>query len=190
MSRHNCSSSLPSELPAELLSIPLVWIRRGGRCTKAPTPSSAPSRCRSGPGRRSSPSATLRPALPRTLRPAARCARQPAPPRPTAGQAPRWFRHGQTPKRLRRGQAGIFCSPLGLYTFNGAAAKRSRNRFPTQRGGFCTPGTDGAINVSTAAESAAPADTAAESAALSATPAVSASEDGPLTSSLPSRMDL
>jgi hypothetical protein len=28
--RHNCSSSLPSELPAELLSARLVWIRRRG----------------------------------------------------------------------------------------------------------------------------------------------------------------
>jgi hypothetical protein len=27
--RHNCSSGLPSELPAELLSAPLVWIRCG-----------------------------------------------------------------------------------------------------------------------------------------------------------------
>ncbi len=45
------------------------------------------------------------------------------------------------------------------------------------------PGTGGAINVSTAAESAAPTDTDA----VSATPADTASEDGPLTSSLPSR---
>jgi hypothetical protein len=44
------------------------------------------------------------------------------------------------------------------------------------------PGTGGAINVSTAAESAAPA----ESATVSATPADTTSEDGPLTS-LPSR---
>jgi hypothetical protein len=28
--RHNSSSDLPSELPAELLSTPLVWARRGG----------------------------------------------------------------------------------------------------------------------------------------------------------------
>jgi hypothetical protein len=45
------------------------------------------------------------------------------------------------------------------------------------------PGTGGAINGSTAAESAARADTAAKSAAVSATPADTASEDGPLTSS-------
>ncbi len=87
-----------------------------------------------------------------------------------------------------RGQAGNVCKPLGLYTFsNGATVKRSQNRFPTQCGGFRTPGTGGTINVSTAAESAAPADTAAKSAAVSATPADTASEDGPLTSSPPSR---
>ncbi len=28
--RHNSSTELPSELPAELLSAPLVWVRRGG----------------------------------------------------------------------------------------------------------------------------------------------------------------
>jgi hypothetical protein len=28
--RHNCSSGLPSELPAELLSACLVWVRRSG----------------------------------------------------------------------------------------------------------------------------------------------------------------
>jgi hypothetical protein len=27
--RHNSSTQLPSELPAELLSAPLVWVRRG-----------------------------------------------------------------------------------------------------------------------------------------------------------------
>jgi hypothetical protein len=106
-------------------------------------------------------------------------ARQPAPPRPTARQAS---------NRIRRGQMGDVSTSVGRYAFsNGAAAKRSWNRFPTQRGGFCPPGTGGDINVSTAAESAAPADTAAKSAAVSATPVDTASEDGPLTSSPPSR---
>ncbi len=116
----------------------------------------------------------------------------------SAGQVPRRLRCGQmsrrlccgqTSRQLRRGRAGIVCAPLGLCAFNSsAAAKRSRNRFPTQRGGFCTPGTGGAVNASTVAESAAPADTAAESATpvdtatVSATPADTASEDGPLTS--------
>jgi hypothetical protein len=122
---------------------------------------------------------------------------QSAPPRPTARQAarrvrhsraPRRFRRGRVPKRLRRGQVGNVCTPLGLYTFsNVGAMKRSRNRFPTQRGGFCTPRTGSTITVSTAAVSAAPADTAAKSAAVSATPTDTASEDGPLRSSPPSR---
>ncbi len=120
-----------------------------------------------------------------------RRARQPTPPQPTAGQAPRQFRRGRVPKRrkrIRRGQTGDFPTSVGRHSVsNGAAAKRSQNRFPTQRGGFCTPGTGGAINVSKAAESAAPADTAAKSAAVSATPAYTASEDGSLTSSPPSR---
>ncbi len=73
--------------------------RRYGRCTTAPTPSSAavaaPSRSRSGPERRSSPSAAWRPALPRTPCPAARSAAanhrastQAVPPRPNAQTAP------------------------------------------------------------------------------------------------------
>ncbi len=110
--------------------------------------------------------------------------RQPAAPLPTAGQAPR---------QISRGQTGDIPASVVLY----AAAKQSRNRFPTQGGGFWMPGTGGAINVSTAAESAAPADATAESAApadtaagygaVSAMPADTASEDGPLTSSPPSR---
>jgi hypothetical protein len=67
-------------------------------------------------------------------------ARQSAPPRPTARQAPRRFGHGQMPRQLRRGQAGIICAPLGLYTFNGAAAKRSRNRFLLSAEVFALPG--------------------------------------------------
>jgi hypothetical protein len=65
--RHNCSSGLPRELKAELISARLVWICRCGavlrssRCTTAPSPPSAaeaaPLRCRSGPEKRLSPSA-------------------------------------------------------------------------------------------------------------------------------------
>ncbi len=166
------ASCRPSSSPPDWFgSTAAAPCRRSGRCTTAPTPSSAvaaaPSRCTSVPGRgrRCQP--------PEGLHYCGRRAQQPAPPQPTAGQAPR---------RIRRSQTGDVSTSLGLYAFNGAAAKRSRNRFPTQHGGFCTPWTGGAINVSTAAESAAPA----ESAAVSATPADTASEDGPLTS-LPSR---
>jgi hypothetical protein len=70
---HNSSTDLPSKLPAELLSAPLVWVRRAAwlhpfsRSTTAPTPSPSES----GYGTRWSPSATLRLARPRTPRLAA-----------------------------------------------------------------------------------------------------------------------
>jgi hypothetical protein len=186
--------ALPSELRAQLLSAQLVWVCRGGAVPPLQPLYDGPYAVIRRGGR----SFTLQ-VGPREeivavsrLKACTTADAVPGSPRPTAGQTPRRIcrgpRRGRAPKRLRRGQAGNVRKPLGLYTFsNGAAAKRSRNCFPTQRGGFCTPGTGGAINVSTAAESAAPADTAAKSAAVSATPADTASEDGPLTSSLPSR---
>jgi transposase InsO family protein len=78
--RHNSSTDLPSELPAELLSAPLVWVRRGSLVpplpTTAPTRSCAaapaPSPSESGHGTRWSPSAALRLARPWTPRLAAR----------------------------------------------------------------------------------------------------------------------
>jgi hypothetical protein len=97
-------------------------------------------------------------------------ARQSAPSRPTTGQAPR---------RLCHGQVGVVLTPLGISAFNRstAAAKWSQDRFPAQRGGFCMPGTSGAVTGFIAAGTAA----------VSATPADAAAEDGPLTSSPPSR---
>jgi hypothetical protein len=63
-------------------------------------------------------------------------------PRLTAGQAPRRSR--------RRQQAGLVFRPAGFYSFlSGATSRWSQNRFPTQRGGFCIPGTGGAFTVST-----------------------------------------
>ncbi len=74
-------TELPSEPPAELLSAPLVWVRRGVwfhpfSCSMtAPTRSCAaapaPSPSESGRGTRWLPSAALRPARPRTPRLAA-----------------------------------------------------------------------------------------------------------------------
>jgi hypothetical protein len=62
---------------------------------------------------------------------------QPASPWQTAGFAPR---------RSCRNQAGLVFRPAGVFTFpSGATTRRSRNRFPTRRGGFCTPGTGGAF---------------------------------------------
>jgi hypothetical protein len=156
--RHNSSSSLhlPSELPAQLLSARLVWIPRGG-AVRPLHPlydgpfaiirrGASPEHFRSGTERRSSPSAAC-------LHGRRSHAWQSAPPRLTAGRAPR---------RLRSGQAGVVWAAIGLYAFIGTAVKWSRNRFPTQHGGFCMPGTGGAVTVSTAAESATPQDTPAD----------------------------
>jgi hypothetical protein len=75
---HNSSTDLPSELPAELLSAPLIWVRPFSHSTTAPTRSftaaPAPSPSESGCGTRWSPSAALRLARPWTLCLAARVA--------------------------------------------------------------------------------------------------------------------
>ncbi len=84
LSRHNSNAQLSSKLPAELLSATLDWVRHGGVIPPlhllydGPTPicavDPAPSPSKSGPGMRSSPSATSRPAWPRTPSPAAHVA--------------------------------------------------------------------------------------------------------------------
>ncbi len=91
---------------------------------------------------------------------------QPPSPRQTAGLSPRWS---------CRNQAGHVFRPAGIFTFLfcGAATRRSRNRFPTTRGGFYTPGTGGAFTAST------------DVVPIPSTGA--APEVGPLTSSPPSR---
>ncbi len=175
MPRHNSSSSLalPRELPAQLLSAWLVWVRCGGTVPPLRLLYDSPYAVI----HRGSRSFMLRigsteefVAVSR-LKACTTTDAAPGSPRRRWASARR-FRRGQVPRQLRRSQVGIVCAPLGLYTFNnGAAAKRSRNRFPTQCEGFCTPGTGGTTNVSTAAESAAPADTAA----VSATPVYTAS---------------
>ncbi len=91
---------------------------------------------------------------------------QPASPRQTAVLAPR---------QSCRNQAGLVLRPAVLFTFffSGAAMRRSWKRFPARRGGFCTPGTGGAITGAT-----------------DAVPILStgtATEVGPLTSSPPSQ---
>ncbi len=74
--RHNSIAQLPSELPAELLSVPLIWLCRGSvshlssRSTTAPMPlfavAPAPSPSESCQRVRSSPSAASRPARQQT----------------------------------------------------------------------------------------------------------------------------
>ncbi len=73
------------------------------------------------------------------------------------------------------GQAGLVFRPTGffLFSFIGAATRRSWNHFPTRQGGFCTPGTGGTFTASTD---------------VVPVPSVgTAQEIGPLTSSPPSR---
>jgi hypothetical protein len=90
---------------------------------------------------------------------------QPASPWQTTSFAPGWS---------CRNQAGLVLRPTGLYTFlSGAAMRRSRNRYPTQRGGFSMPKTSGII---TGATDAVPIPSTG-----------TATEVGPLTSSPPSQ---
>ncbi len=85
-----------------------------------------------------------------------------------------WQIAGFAPRRSCSNQAGLISRPAGFFTFSsGASTRRSRNHFPTRQGGFCTPGTGGAITGAT-----------------DAVPVLSmgnATEVGPLTSSPPGR---
>ncbi len=109
--RHNSSAQLPDELPGNLLSAPLVWVRRGGVIPPLQPLYDGPyTLLRSGPrsftirvGSRdeASPSAASRPARPRTPRLAARVAAadrrvriQEVLPQPSGSRfQTRWFLH-------------------------------------------------------------------------------------------------
>jgi hypothetical protein len=145
--RHNSSTQLPDELPGDLLSAPLVWVRRGG--VIHPTPSAALRRPLHRPAPRAPllhhPSRVLgrghRRQPPQGLHGRGRHAWQPASPRQAAGFAPRQPCHNR---------AGLIFRPAGFSTFpSGAATRRSQNRFPTRRGGFCMPGTGSALTGAT-----------------------------------------
>ncbi len=142
----NSSTELPSELLADLLSAPLVWVRRGSLVPPLQS-------LYDGPLRSSAP----RPPLlhhqnrvagrggcrqpPQGLHGRGRHAWQSASPRQTAGFAPR---------RSCRNQTVLVFRPTGFFTFTSSAAtRRSWNRFPTRRGGFCTPRTGGAFTGAT-----------------------------------------
>ncbi len=149
--------------PPSSESVGAAWFHPYSRCTTAPTQSCAaapaPSPSESGRGTRWSPSAGLRLARPR------RHAWQPKLPRQTTGF---------TPRLSCRNQAGLVFRPAGFFTVSsGTATRRSQNRFPTRRGGFCMPGTGGAI---TGATDAVPVPSTG-----------TATEVGPLISSPPSR---
>jgi hypothetical protein len=167
--RDNSSTDLPSELPAELLSAPLVWVCRAAwfhpfsRSTTAPTKSCTaaptPSPSESGRGTRWLPSAASRLARPRTPLLEARVAAAD---------------HRVRTQAVLPQPSGLIFRPAGFFTFfAGAATRRFRNCFPTRRGGFCMPGTGGAI---TGATDAVPVPSMG-----------TATEVGPLTSSPPSR---
>jgi hypothetical protein len=155
----HASSSLPpssgsvgtvsSHLFSRSTTAPLVVLRRG----PAPSPSE------SGPGMRSLPSAASRLAWPRTPRLAAR----------VVAADHRVHTQAVLPQPSR----SRFQTHWFLTFPSGAATIRSQNHFPTRRGGFCTPGTGGAIT-----------------GAIDAVPVLSTgtvTEVGPLTSSPPGR---
>jgi hypothetical protein len=154
--RHNSSTDLPSELPAELLSAPLVWVRRGGlipplqplydspyavlRCPPAPSPSE------SGRMMRWLPSAALRLARPRTPRLAARIA---AADRQVRAQEvlpqPSGSRFSSSPAPPRNGPRTVFLPGEEVFARPGPAAPSqppqtwypSHQRAPPQRLDLC-----------------------------------------------------
>jgi hypothetical protein len=115
--RHNSSTDLPSELPAELSpppsssSVEAAWSHPFSHSTAAPMRSSttapAPSPSESGRGTRWSPSAALRLAQPRTSRLAARvatadrraCAQVVLPQPSWSRFQTRWYLHLPLPRR-------------------------------------------------------------------------------------------
>jgi hypothetical protein len=132
--RHNSSTDLPSELPAELLSAPLIWVRRGSLVPPLQPLYDGPyAVLRRGPrsftirvGSRSEVVFVSRlkactAATPGSQR---RCGRLPGS-HPGSLDATKWVSFS----------AGPF-----TFLFSGADTRRSQNRFPTRRGGFCMPG--------------------------------------------------
>jgi hypothetical protein len=110
-----------SSLPPSSGSVVAASSHLSSHSMTAPTPfcavDPAPLPSESGPGMRSSPSATSRPARQWTPSLASRVAAA--------------DRRGLELRRPCRNQAGLFFRPAGLYTFFvGAARRQSRNRFP------------------------------------------------------------
>jgi hypothetical protein len=143
---HNSSTDLPSELPAELLSTPLVWVHWGGLVPPVQLLYDSPYTVL----RRGLCSFTIRVgsrdkvvAVSR-LKACMAADATPGSPR-RRGRPPGWHLGGLA------NQAGLVFRPAGLFTFPffSATTRRSPNRFSTQRGGFCTPGTGGAFTAST-----------------------------------------
>jgi hypothetical protein len=143
--RHNSSTQLPSELPSELLSAPLVWVCRGSvipplqSLYDVPTPfcamAPAPSPSESGHRMRSSLSAALRHARQRTPHLAARVA-----------AADRWVR-AQAVLPLPSGSRFQTHWFLRLHPRLCHKTVPEPCSYPGRR--FCTPGTGGTCTAST-----------------------------------------
>jgi hypothetical protein len=164
--RHNSSTGLPSELPADLLSAPLVCVCWGGLVPSLQPLYDGPNAIlRCGPCSFTISRVTGRGGCrqpPQGLHGRGRHAWQPASLRQTAGFAPR---------RSCRNQAGLVFRPAGFFTFtSGAATRQSQNCFPTRRGGFCMPGTGGAYKGATDAVPVLPTGTAMEVRPLTSSP--------------------
>jgi hypothetical protein len=131
------------ELPAVLLSVPLVWVLRGGVIRPLQPLYDGPyAILRRGPC-----SFTIRVGSQdkviavSCLKACMTADAQPGSPWQTARLVPRWS---------CRNQVGLVFRPAGFFSFSsGATPRRSRNHIPTWRGGFCMPWTDGAFTVST-----------------------------------------
>jgi hypothetical protein len=128
--RHNSSTDLSSELPAELLSAPLVWVRRGGLVP---------------------PLQPLYDGLYAVLH------RGPAPSPSESGRGTRWLPSAAAADRGARAQ-GVLPQPSGSrfqtrWSLHLPLLRRRHETvlepFPTRRGGFCTPRTGGAFTAST-----------------------------------------
>jgi hypothetical protein len=177
--RYNSSHQLPSELPANLVSARLVWVRRD-----FVIPPLQPLYARPYPVIRRAPrSFTIRVgardeivAISRLKVCMAMDAMPGSPPRhgrpPGPGAAITPAAARRPPSRSSCCQTGLVCTPLDHSTFpaDGAAEHPPGNRFyPTPRGGFCAPRAGGSSAASTTLVSAAPTETA--------------NKDRPLTSS-------
>jgi hypothetical protein len=167
--RHNSSAHLPSELPAELLSVPLVWVHQGGMVPPFRSLYDGPyAVLRHGPhyftirvGSRDEAVAVRR------LKACTAMDATPGSPR-CRGRPP-----GSTQAVLSQPSGSRSQTRWSLRLLFWRRNETSRNSFPTWRGGFCMPGVSGAITGATAAVPIPSTGTAIEV--------------GPLTSSPPSR---
>jgi hypothetical protein len=165
--RHNSSSDLPNELPAELLSAPLVWVRRGGLVPPLqPLYYGSYAVLRCGPC-----SFTIRVGS-RDKVVAVSGLKACTAANTTPGSLRRRSRPPFAPRHSCHNQGGLVFRPAGFFTFlfSGTATRWSWNRFPTRQGGFCTPRTGGTFTASTDAVPVSSTGTAKEVGALTSSP--------------------